>query len=92
MPCYVIDSTKPVWQGDDKNCGMIMGTNVFVFNFVFYMQMKLLIDSVKQLESTKIYLSRLQKKCQSTHLLATYIIEYYKPVQLGQHLAELHSS
>ena len=27
VPCYVIDSTKPVWQGDVKNCGMIMGTN-----------------------------------------------------------------
>ena len=27
VPCYVIDSTKPVWQGDVKNYGMIMGTN-----------------------------------------------------------------
>ena len=26
-PCYAIDSTKPIWQGDGKNCGMIMGTN-----------------------------------------------------------------
>ena len=23
----MINSTKPVWQGDVKNCGMIMGTN-----------------------------------------------------------------
>ena len=27
VPCYVINSTKPVWQGDVKNCGMIMATN-----------------------------------------------------------------
>ena len=30
IPCYVIDSTKPVWQGNVKNCGMIMGTNALV--------------------------------------------------------------
>ena len=28
--CYVIDSTKPIWQGEVKNCGMIMGTNALV--------------------------------------------------------------
>ena len=42
VPCYVIDSTKPVWKGDAKNCGMTMGSNALVaFNFVFYMQMEL---------------------------------------------------
>ena len=30
VPCYVIDSTKPIWQGEVKNCGMIMGTNALV--------------------------------------------------------------
>ena len=30
IPCYVIDSAKPVWQGNVKNCGMIMGTNALV--------------------------------------------------------------
>ena len=30
VPCYVIDSTKPIWQGEIKNCGMIMGTNALV--------------------------------------------------------------
>ena len=30
VPCYVIDSTKPVWQSNVKNCGMIMGTNALV--------------------------------------------------------------
>ena len=30
VPCYVIDSAKPVWQGNVKNCGMIMGTNALV--------------------------------------------------------------
>ena len=30
VPCYVIDSTKPAWKGDAKNCGMIMGSNALV--------------------------------------------------------------
>ena len=30
IPCYVIDSAKLVWQGNVKNCGMIMGTNALV--------------------------------------------------------------
>ena len=34
IPCYVIDSAKPVWQGNVKNCGMIIGTNTLVdFHF-----------------------------------------------------------
>ena len=30
VPCYVIDSIKPVWRGDAKNCGIIMGSNALV--------------------------------------------------------------
>ena len=44
VPCYVIDSTKPVWRGDANNCGMIMGSNalnLLLFSFIFYMQMEL---------------------------------------------------
>ena len=41
VPCYVIDSTKPVWQGDVNNCGMIMGTNALsALNFLFHILME----------------------------------------------------
>ena len=30
IPCYVMDSSKPIWQGKVWNCKMIMGTNVLV--------------------------------------------------------------
>ena len=30
VPCYVIDSIKPVWRGDTKNCGITMGFNALV--------------------------------------------------------------
>ena len=30
MPCYVIDSTKPVWKGNAINCELIMGSNALV--------------------------------------------------------------
>ena len=30
VPCYVIDSIKPVWRGDTKNCGINMGFNALV--------------------------------------------------------------
>ena len=34
IPCYVMDSSKPIWQGEVWNCGMIMGTNALVgFDF-----------------------------------------------------------
>ena len=60
----MIDSTKPVWKGDAKNCGMIMGSNALVaFQFrilhangIEVLQVNsansLAVDSVKQLEST----------------------------------------
>ena len=27
VPCYILDSYKPIWQGELKDCGMIIGTN-----------------------------------------------------------------
>ena len=64
VPCYVIDSTKPVWKGDAKNCGMIMGSIALVA-FQFHIlhangievltvnsANSLAVDSVTQLEST----------------------------------------
>ena len=30
IPCYVVDSTKPLWQGAVKNCGLVLGTNAIV--------------------------------------------------------------
>ena len=30
IPCYVLDSVKPLWQGEVKNCGLVLGTNALV--------------------------------------------------------------
>ena len=30
IPCYVVDSTRPLWQGAVKNCGLVLGTNAIV--------------------------------------------------------------
>ena len=27
IPCYVVDSTRPLWQGAVRNCGLVLGTN-----------------------------------------------------------------
>ena len=27
VPCYILDSSKPIWQGESKDCRMIIGTN-----------------------------------------------------------------
>ena len=27
VPCYVLDSEKPLWQGTVRNCGLVLGTN-----------------------------------------------------------------
>ena len=27
IPCYVLDSGKPLWQGTVRNCGLVLGTN-----------------------------------------------------------------
>jgi len=38
IPCYVMDSSKPIWQGETKNCGVIIGTNALVaFDFSILM-------------------------------------------------------
>ena len=34
VPCYVMDSSKAIWQGEVRNCTMIMGINTLVgFDF-----------------------------------------------------------
>ena len=30
IPCYVVDSTRPLRQGAVKNCGLVLGTNAIV--------------------------------------------------------------
>ena len=30
IPCYVVDSTRLLWQGAVKNCGLVLGTNTIV--------------------------------------------------------------
>ena len=27
VPCYILDSSKPIWQGELEDCGIIIGTN-----------------------------------------------------------------
>ena len=27
VPCYVLESTKPIWNGELKNCAMVLGIN-----------------------------------------------------------------
>ena len=30
VPCFVLESSKPIWQGAVRNCGVILGTNATV--------------------------------------------------------------
>lgn len=30
IPCYVLDSTRPLWSGELEDCGVLMGTNALV--------------------------------------------------------------
>ena len=30
VPCYVLDSSRPLWSGELKDCGVLMGTNALV--------------------------------------------------------------
>ena len=27
VPCYILDSAKPIWKGELKDCGLVIGTN-----------------------------------------------------------------
>ena len=53
VPCYVIDSIKPVRRGDAQNCGIIMGSNALVafqFHILHANGIEILpVDSVKPL-------------------------------------------
>ena len=71
VPCYVIDSTKPIWQGEVKNCGMIMGTNVLVaFQFCISHSNGIVISPVslmKQEESADLLKSHELSKQTNSH-------------------------
>ena len=99
VPCYVIDSTKPVWRGDANNCGMIMGSNAFVA-FQFHILhangieilpvnsvRSLVVDPTTQLEPTDSLEQAPEEM--SPHIKSTELFECYKPTQLSQQLAEL---
>ena len=30
VPCYVLDSSKPIWQGEVNNCSLVLGTNALL--------------------------------------------------------------
>ena len=37
VPCYILDSSKPIWQGELNDCGVVIGTNALAklgFNVV----------------------------------------------------------
>ena len=37
IPCYVLSSSKPIWKGELKDCGLILGTNALVsLGFMVY--------------------------------------------------------
>ena len=37
IPCYVLSSSKPLWKGEVKDCGLILGTNALVIlGFMVY--------------------------------------------------------
>ena len=84
VPCYVIDSTKPIWQGEVKNCGMIMGTNALVaFQFCISHSNGIVISPVslmKQEESADLLKSHELSK--QTNLHPSISVECAKSVQV----------
>ena len=99
VPCYVIDSTKPVWRGDANNCGKIMGSNAFVA-FQFHILhangieilpvnsvRSLVVDPATQLEPTDTLEQAPEEM--SPHTKSTELFECLKLTQLSQQLAEL---
>ena len=42
IPCYVVDSMRPLWQGAVKNYGLVLGTNAIIeFGIqLWFMQME----------------------------------------------------
>ena len=97
VPCYVIDSARPIWQGDAKDCGMIMGTNALVafqFRILHANGIEISpISTTKQLESIDS-LEPTPEESEQTHRpqclsKLTESVECYKPAQLDQQLAQL---
>ena len=84
IPYYVIDSTKPIWQGEVKNCGMIMGTNALVaFQFCISHSNGIVISPVslmKQEESADLLKSHESSKQTNSHPSTS--VECSKSVQV----------
>ena len=80
----MIDSTKPIWQGEVKNCGMIMGTNALVaFQFCISHSNGIVISPVslmKQEESADLLKSHELSK--QTNLYPSTSVECSKSVQV----------
>ena len=42
IPCYVLDSVKPLWQGELKDCAVLLGTNALTdLDLKLFIQMEL---------------------------------------------------
>ena len=81
IPCYVIDSTKPIWQGEVKNCGMIMGTNALVaFQFCISHSNGMVISPVSLEESADLLKSHELSKQTNSHPSTS--VECAKSVQV----------
>ena len=54
IPCYVLDSTKPLWQGELKDCAVLLGTNALTdFRFkVIYSNGTQIYPTFKDQENT----------------------------------------
>ena len=99
VPCYVINSTKPVWRGDANNCEMIMVSNAFVaFQFrILHANgieilpdnsvKSLVVDPAMQLEPTDS-LEQVPEEM-SPHTKSKELFKCYKPTLLSLQLAEL---
>ena len=54
IPCYVVDSTRSLWQGAVKNCGLVLGTNAIVgFGFQLVYENGMTIPVAGNVESVE---------------------------------------
>ena len=52
IPCYVLDSNKPLWQGELKDCAVLLGTNALTdFGFGVFHSNGVLIHPVTKDQS-----------------------------------------
>ena len=77
----MIDSTKPIWQGEVKNCGMIMSTNALVaFQFCISHSNGIVISPVSLEESADLLKSHELSKQTNSHPSTS--VECAKSVQV----------